>query len=155
VLLKVIENFEVPAPQSDAWRLLRDTPRLAALVPGVETVARIEDPEREGYQVQVTEKVGPFRVSMKLEVGVTEVLEPSAISATVKGGDSGGRSRATGRIHMELSPNAAGTIMTLNVQVEVLGKLATLGAPVIRRRVAELFKEFGRRVAVEFQAVGS
>jgi len=155
VLLNVSEKFELAAPQAHAWRLMRDTQRLAALVPGVDSVARIEDPEREAYQVQVTEKVGPFKVSMKLEVGVTEVLEPSTISATLKGGDAGGKSRATGPIRIELSPNAAGTIMTLNVQVEILGKLATLGAPVIRRRVTELFKEFGRRVVVEFQAVGS
>jgi carbon monoxide dehydrogenase subunit G len=155
VLLNVTENFELAALQADAWRLLRDTPRLAALVPGVDAVSRIEDPGREAYNVQVTEKVGPFKVSMKLEVGVTEALEPSALSAVVKGGDAGGKSRATGPIRMELSPLEAGTMMTLNVQVEILGKLATLGAPVIRRRVTELFKEFGRRVVVEFQAVGS
>ncbi|HKE25590.1 MAG TPA: SRPBCC domain-containing protein [Bryobacteraceae bacterium] len=155
MLLNVSEKFELAAPQAHAWRLMRDTQRLAALVPGVDSVARIEDPEREAYQAQVTEKVGPFKVSMKLEVAVTEAIEPSAISAIVKGGDVGGKSRATGPIRMELTQNSAGTVMALDVQVEILGKLATLGAPVIRRRVAELFKEFGRRVVVEFQAVES
>jgi carbon monoxide dehydrogenase subunit G len=41
--------------------------------------------------------------------------------------------------------------MEFEVAVEVLGKLATLGASVIRRKVNELFSEFGRRIRAEFE----
>lgn len=155
MLLNVTENLELAATADDAWRLLRDTQRLAALVPGVDSVVRVEDSGQEAYRVQVTEKVGPFKVTMKLDVTLTEILDLSLVSATVKGGDVTGMSRATGPIRVELGPLPVGTSMTLKVNVEILGKLATLGAPVIRRRVAELFKEFGRRVVVEFEAVQS
>ena len=153
MLLNVVESLELATTAGEAWRLLRDTERLAALVPGVEGVVRVEDSAQEAYRVQVTEKVGPFKVTMNLEVTLTEVVDLSLVSATVKGGDSRGLSRATGPIRVELGPAPAGTSMTLKVNVEILGKLATLVAPVIRRRVAELFKEFGRRVVVEFAAV--
>jgi carbon monoxide dehydrogenase subunit G len=153
VLLNVTENLEIAASQSEVWRLLNDTPRLAALVPGVEEAARIDAAEKEAYRVRVTEKVGPFKVTMKLEVTVTQRVEPSLVNASVKGGDAMGMGRATGSIGVRLANSEAGTALTLNVNVEVLGKLATLGAPVVRRRVTELFGEFGRRMVAEFQAV--
>jgi carbon monoxide dehydrogenase subunit G len=153
VLLNVTENLEIGAAQAEVWKLLNDTPRLASLVPGVEEAVRIKDSELEAYRVRVTEKVGPFKVTMKLEVRVTERVEPSTVGASVKGGDAMGMGRATGSIGVRLAASESRTALTLNVNVEVLGKLATLGAPVVRRRVTELFGEFGRRVVAEFQAV--
>jgi uncharacterized protein len=160
VLLNVTEKLELNSPQTSVWQLLRDTERLARLVPGVQSVERIESSDmdssdKEAYRVQVMEKVGPFKVTMKLEIGVTETVEPSVLSATVKGGDAIGMSRATGAVRVELNPSASGTSMSFHVNVEVLGKLATLGAPVIRRRVTELFSEFGRRVVAEFPVAAS
>jgi carbon monoxide dehydrogenase subunit G len=153
VLLNVTENLEIGAAQAEVWKLLNDTARLAALVPGVEEAVRIEPSDLEAYRVRVTEKVGPFKVTMKLEVTVTGRAEPSAIGASVKGGDAMGMARATGSIGVALAPLESGTALTLTVNVEILGKLATLGAPVVRRRVTELFGEFGRRMVAEFQAV--
>jgi carbon monoxide dehydrogenase subunit G len=155
VLLNVTENLEIGAPQAEVWKLLNDTARLAALVPGVEEAVRIERAEPEAYRVRVTEKVGPFKVTMKLEVTVTRRVEPSIVGATVKGGDAMGMGRATGSIDVSLAPLESGTALTLTVNVEILGKLTTLGAPVVRRRVTELFGEFGRRVVAEYQAVQS
>jgi carbon monoxide dehydrogenase subunit G len=155
VLLNIAENLEIAATQPDVWALLNDTPRLAALVPGVEEAVRIEDSDKEAYRVRVTEKVGPFKITMKLEVTVNERVEPATVAANVKGGDAMGMARATGTIGVQLQPSETGTQMTFAANVEVVGKMATLGAPVVRRRVTELFAEFGRRVVAEFQAVES
>lgn len=150
MLLNLTENLKLQAPGQAVWQLLRDTERLAGLLPGVRSVERIESPDKEAYRAQVTEKVGPFKVTMKLDIAITEMVEPSLLVATVKGGDAVGVSRATGHIRIEVKPSEAGTLMSFGVNVEVLGKLAALGAPVIRRRVIELFSEFGRRVVAEF-----
>jgi carbon monoxide dehydrogenase subunit G len=150
VLLNVTENLELGAASADVWQLLRDTKRLAELVPGVQSVEPVESANKETYRVQVMEKVGPFKVTMKLDVVVTEAVELEILGATVKGGDSTGMSRCTGTLRVELTPSAEQTSMSLLVNVEVLGKLAALGSPVIRRRVSELFNEFGRRVVAEF-----
>jgi uncharacterized protein len=150
VLLNVTENLELSAGGADVWRLLRDTERLARLVPGVQSVEPIESPGKEAYRVRVMEKVGPFKVTMNLEVAVAETLELEVLGATLKGGDTGRLSRTTGTLRVALTPSDAGTSMRIIVNVEVLGKLAALGAPVIRRRVTELFNEFGQRVVAEF-----
>jgi carbon monoxide dehydrogenase subunit G len=152
MLLNITENLELAATQPEVWRLLRDTQRLATLVPGVESVSRIEAAELEAYEAKVTEKVGPFKVTMKLEVTIIAAVELSELKVSVNGGDTTKLSRATGPIRVELSACENGTSMRLEIAIEVLGKLATLGASVIRRRVNELFAEFGRRVVAEFQA---
>jgi carbon monoxide dehydrogenase subunit G len=153
MLLNVVENLEIGAPVADVWRLLRDTERFAGLVPGVEHVEPMELPDKEAYRVRVTEKVGPFKVTMKLEVTITEMQELAVIGASVKGGDAMGISRATGPLRVELSAAPGGTAMALTVNIEILGKLAALGAPVVRRRVNELFAVFAKRVVAEFAAV--
>lgn len=153
MLLKTTENIDIGATVEDVWKLLNDTPRLATLVPGVEEAFRVEPSEQESYRVRVTEKVGPFKVTMKLEVAVFERVALAMIGSSVKGGDAAGLGRATGTVRVELNPSEIGTSMAVGVDMEILGKLATLGAPVVRRRVTELFAEFGRRVVSEFQAV--
>jgi uncharacterized protein len=152
VLLNVTENLELAANQEDVWRLLRNTERLAALVPGVQSVQRLQSPEREAYHIHLMERVGPFKVKMQIEAGITEAIDSTLLGATVRGGDPEKKSRATGAVRVELSPSAAGTSMNFVVNMEILGKLATLGAPVMKRRVNELFSEFGRRVTAEFAA---
>ena len=83
---------------------------------------------------ELHEKVGPFKMTMNLEVRVTEVQEGSVLKAAIKGGDSVGLNRVSGSMQIGLAPAAAGTAMRFEASVEVLGKLATLGAVPIRRR---------------------
>ncbi|HEV2688942.1 MAG TPA: SRPBCC domain-containing protein [Bryobacteraceae bacterium] len=149
--MNVAENLDLPAGQPEVWKLLRDVQRLAGLVPGVQTVAAIESSDAESYAAQVTEKVGPFKVNFNLEIHLTEIVETSLLKGNVKGVDGTKASRATGSVRVSLSPLESGTRMEFEVAMEVLGKLATLGASVIRRRVDELFREFGRRVRAEFE----
>lgn len=155
MLINVTENVELPAAQPEVWKLLRDTHRFAGLIPGVESVTAIESSKQESYSVKVTEKVGPFKVTLNLEVQVIQTVEPSMLKATVKGGDSVGMSRATGSLQVALKPTESGAELHFEAAVEVLGKLATLGATVIRRKVAEIFAEFTRRIRGQFQAVQS
>lgn len=150
MLVNVTENLDLKASQSDVWRLLRDTQRLAALIPGVESVSKIEEAERESHAGVVTEKVGPFKVTLNLEVEFTEIVEASFLKGSVKGHDKHKLSRATGTISVTLTSTAGNTQMQFEVAVEVLGKLATLGATVIRRRINDLFGEFARRFESEF-----
>ena len=150
MLLKVSEDLHVEAPPEDVWKLLRDTPRLAGLLPGVETVTRIEGAEGEAYAARASEKVGPFKITMNMEVRVTETLDVSLLRATIKGGDSVGLNRVTGSMQIGLTPGVEGTEMHFEASIEVLGKLATLGAVPIRRRTTQSFTEFAKNIQGQF-----
>jgi carbon monoxide dehydrogenase subunit G len=152
MLLKLTEELPLNAPIDEVWRLLRDTPRLTGLLPGVESVARLNEEGIEAYAAKVSEKVGPFKVTMNLEVRVTETNEPSVLIAAIKGADSMGLNRITGSMQVALSSASSGTRMHFEASIEILGKLATLGAVPIRRRTTQVFAEFAQNIQEQFAA---
>ena len=150
MLLKLVEELALNAPIDEVWRLLRDAPRLTGLLPGVENVAPLNEAGVEGYAARVSEKVGPFKLTMNLEVRVTETVEASLLKAAIKGADSMGLNRVTGSMQISLSPASSGTQMHFEAPIEILGKLATLGAVPIRRRTTQAFAEFAQNIQEQF-----
>ena len=154
MLLKVSEELNLDASADDVWRLLRDTPRLAALLPGVESVTPLDEAGVEAYQAKANDKIGPFKVTLNLEIRVAETRELSLLRAALKGSDSIGLNRITGSMKVILSPAAPVTHMRFEADIEILGKLATLGAAPIRRRVTEKFAEFAQNIQAQFAPDG-
>jgi carbon monoxide dehydrogenase subunit G len=150
MLLKFTEKLPTNAPIDEVWKLLRDTPRLTGLLPGVENVAALSEAGVEAYAARVSEKVGPFKVTMNLEVRVTEIIEPSLLKAAIKGGDAIGMNRITGSMQVGLNTAPSGTLMHFEASIEILGKLATLGAAPIRRRTTQAFAEFVQKIHEQF-----
>ncbi len=150
MLLKVSEELSLGASQDEVWKLLRDTPRLAALLPGVEKVTPLDEPGAEAYHAKASDKIGPFKVSLNLEIRVTDAREPVSLKAAIKGSDSIGLNRITGSLHITLVPASPSAQMRFEAEIEILGKLATLGAAPIRRRVMEKFTEFARNIQAQF-----
>ncbi len=150
MVLKLAEELALNAPIDEVWRLLRDTPRLTGLLPGVENVESLNEAAVEGYAARVSEKIGPFKLTMNLEVRVIETVETSVLKAAIKGADSMGLNRVTGSMQIALNPATSGTQMRFEASIEVLGKLATLGAVPIRRRTTQAFAEFAQNIQKQF-----
>jgi carbon monoxide dehydrogenase subunit G len=163
MLVNLTETLTLAAKQQDAWMLLRDTKRLAALIPGVESITSESAsavnasaaPAGERHVADVVEKVGPFRLNLKLGVTILRTVEPSIIEAELKGADAKSQNRVSGTLRAELKPiDAYETVLRVDASVEVLGKLAALGAPAIKKRTNELFAQFTERLHDEFRAAG-
>ena len=150
MLVKLNESVHLDGSPENVWKLLRDTPRLAGLLPGVESVKPIENRESETYAATVSDKIGPFKITMNVEVRVGEVQEPSLMKMAIVGADGDRQNRLTGTLHLALAPRPSGTQFDFEASVEVLGKLATLGAIPIRRRTSQVFAEFARNVQGQF-----
>jgi carbon monoxide dehydrogenase subunit G len=150
MLLKLTEELPLNASIDEVWRLLRDTPRLTSLLPGIENVTPLNEEGVEAYAASVSEKIGPFKITMNIEVRVTETIEPSLLKAAIKGADSIGLNRITGSMQVALSSESSGTQMHFEASIEILGKLATLGAVPIRRRTTQAFAEFAQNIQAQF-----
>jgi carbon monoxide dehydrogenase subunit G len=150
MLLKIVNELNLNAQPEEVWSLLRDTPRLAALLPGVESVTPTKDPGLEAYNAKAVDKIGPFKVLLDIEVRVTEAQPPSTLKASIKGADSLGLNRLTGAFAIRLTPALSATLMHFEADVEILGKLATLGAVPVRRRATDKFAEFARNIQAQF-----
>ena len=152
MLVNSSQTLTLAATQQDAWNLLRDTKRLAALIPSVESVTPVDV---EKHVARIVERVGPFRLSLKLEVKIVQAVEPSLLQAELSGADSHGQNRLSGTICAELKKaSSAGTLLSMDSRVEVTGTLATLGAAPIRRRANELFAQFAERLQGQFSPAG-
>ena len=157
MLLNLAEELHLEASAEEVWRLLRDTPRLAGLLPGVETVKPLEEAGMEAYAATVHDKIGPFQVTLNLDLRVVATTEPALLRAALKGADSHGLNRLSGTIQVTLRPSEtsasgslSGTEMHFEAAVEILGKLATLGAIPMKRRTTQLFSEFARNIQGQF-----
>jgi carbon monoxide dehydrogenase subunit G len=165
MLVNFSQTLTLAAKQQDAWDLLRDTKRLAALIPGVESMDPVdvdgagdrdagheEKAEKEEKHVaRVVERVGPFRLSLNLEVRIVQAVEPSLLQARLSGADLYGQNRLSGTLCAELKETASnGTLLSMDSSMEVTGKLAALGAAPIRRRANELFAQFAERLQGQF-----
>ena len=147
MLLEITKETEVAASQDRAWQLVGDLPRLSGCIPGVADMRELEPGKR--YSATVTDKLGPFRLQLPVEIAVQSADAPSGLVAELTGNDGRGQARVKGTVEAVLSPAAAGTRLTLNARLEVLGKLAALGATPMRRRADDIFAEFVRRVEAE------
>jgi carbon monoxide dehydrogenase subunit G len=163
MLVSFNQAFTVAGTQQDAWNLLRDAKRLANLIPSIESIAPVVvdgsvGPEAglpEKHLAHVVERVGPFRLSLNLQVKIVQAVEPSLLQAELTGTDRHGQNRISGTLRAELKEtSSAETLLSMDSSMEVTGALATLGAAPIRRRATELFAQFTERLQSQFSPAG-
>src|SRR5260370_17292323 len=133
MLLKVSEELTVDASPEDVWRVLRDTARLASLVPGVESVTPFKEPGVEAYLAKAGDKIGPFKVALNMEIRIAETREPSFLKARLTGSDSIGLNRLTGWLQITLSAASSPTQIKSEAPIKILATLPTLVALPLRR----------------------
>jgi carbon monoxide dehydrogenase subunit G len=150
VLLDVKKTTDVSASPSAAWALIRNVPRLSGCIPGVSDLREIEPDKR--YAAVVADKLGPFKVQIPVQIELQTIDEPRQIVAELTGNESKGQARVRGTLDATLAPLDQGTRLELSMRMEVLGRLAALGAGPMRRRADEIFNEFVRRVGAELSA---
>ena len=171
MLVNLSQTLTLAASPEEAWSLVRDARRMAGLIPGVEYIspsgggsegATACDSESspaasatEKHAARVNERVGPFRLSLNLQVSIVKAVELSLLEAELSGSDNGGQNRLSGSLRAGLMKSEpGGTLLSLNASVEVMGKLAALGAAPIRRRANEVFGEFTGRLQAQFPTDG-
>lgn len=144
------EEIRVPVPVRDAWEFLWQVERLAACLPGCKGVEELEPQKR--YKAQVEDRVGPFGVHFDLDV-VVEASEPeSRVRLSATGQDR--RLGASQKLALDVRLEEAGpseTVLNVTADVEILGKVATLGQFVVKRKVKEVIGRFTENVRAQLR----
>ena len=125
----VEDAFDVDAPVDAVWSLLKDIPRVASCIPGVE-VTEVIDPRT--YRAKASVKVGPVSVSYNATIAV-ESLDEAAHRAelAVKGDESRGRGGVSAKLISEVLPREGGSHVTLKSDAKISGIVATVGGRLI------------------------
>jgi carbon monoxide dehydrogenase subunit G len=140
------ESFRVDASPPAVWRVLDDPTRLAACVPGCEEVVA-EGADR--FRVRLRVKVGPISTTQRFQLTVTERRSPVRLAATGQGEDQSLASRVSLRTAIDLREAAGGvaTDVSCRVELQLTGRLATLGEAVMRAKSAQMVRAFAERLA--------
>ena len=144
-------SLEVDAPSDRVWELLRDPERLVSAIPGVESFKALDDTT---FSARVAQRVGPFRARFDLSMTITEIDPPRRLVATGHGTETGGSSSRLRipSVVIELEPTSSGgTTVSYDIEFSLMGKLGTLGYPVVKLRAGEMARLFGDNLQRELE----
>ena len=145
------QQIEVNADVDEVWELLWDIPRLTGCVPGCEGAEEVV-PGKE-YRVVVTERVGPFKARFEMKVDVIEMKHRQSVHLRVEGDDK--KLKASNRTDLVVKlekGSQGGTIMQIGADIMVMGKIANLGQPIIKRKAQDVLTKFAQGLARELQS---
>jgi uncharacterized protein len=138
-------HFDVDAPLDEVWDALLDVERVAPTVPGAQVLEQTGD---DAYKVAIKVKVGPMSMTYRGEVEIVERDEAAhraVMRARAK--ESRGQGTANADVTMVLSGEDGHTAATVTADVELSGKVATMGQGVLQDVSGRLVGTFAENLA--------
>jgi carbon monoxide dehydrogenase subunit G len=138
-------RFDVDAPLEQVWNAVLDVERVAPTMPGAEVLERIGD---NVYKIAMKVKVGPISMTYRGEVEIAD-RNPSEHSAVMKAHarESRGQGAATAVATIVLNGHNGGTSATVTTDVQLSGRVASMGQGVLQDVSARLIDTFAANLA--------
>ena len=147
--MKFHGDLLIARPVEEVWEFLWDIEKLSRCIPGCQGVKTVK--EREKYQLSVKDSVGPISVQFELMADVKKLEPLKRIEIAMEGKDfKAGGVRQT--MILVLTPNGNDTRVDFETDVNVFGRLGTLGYPFVKKKAEAVIKEFGDNVKVAIEA---
>jgi carbon monoxide dehydrogenase subunit G len=146
--MQINDSFTINAPQKKVWELLFDIPRLSQCVPGIESVEVVDD---KTYRGKLAVKVGPIKSQFSGVITLTEVEPPQKIVGSVDADDKSSASSMKATFSGTLTPVENGTEAAFVVDLNLRGRLAQFGGPVIGATAKKLTAEFAKNLREQLE----
>ena len=149
--MKFSQSATVPAGREPLWQLLMDIPRVATCLPGVEAVEQVDG---DTYQGTLKVRVGPISLSLQGKI-VLEEKNHDAWRAELRAEAEDRRVAGAmrGKSTMELKELSADeTELTVETDVNILGKIGEFGQPIIRKKADQMLTKFIDNIKKELAA---
>jgi carbon monoxide dehydrogenase subunit G len=128
----------LPASPDEVWAALNDPDVLKACLPGCKSL-EMSDPQHFESTVQV--KVGPVAATFRSSVVLSDLDPPHAYTIAGEGSaGAAGFARVTARV--SLAPHEQGTQLAYDADVEIGGKLMSVGARLIQSAARKNLDQF-------------
>jgi carbon monoxide dehydrogenase subunit G len=133
-------SFSLKAPIQEVWDFLLEPGTLASCVPGAENIEAVDD---RTYNCLVKQSVGPISVKLKFVVNLTEITPPTYVKAVGRGEALGKLGTFNLELIVNLNEKPGGEVeVVYNMNVSIVGKLATFGERIMRAKVDKVGNEF-------------
>jgi uncharacterized protein len=136
--MEIKGEYKVAAPREKVFAALNDPAILQACIPGCESLEKTSDTE---MKAKVRMRIGPVSAAFSGKVTLSDLDPPNGyrISGEGQGGAAG---FAKGGAVVALKEDGSDTILTYNVDAQVGGKIAQVGARLIDGTAKKLADEF-------------
>jgi carbon monoxide dehydrogenase subunit G len=138
---KIEEKFEVQAPVESVFKFLIDPKQVVACLPGAEVLEQKDD---DTFLGGIKVKVGPLSMSYKGQAKFTEVNEATHQVRMV--GDArevtGSGSTKVSMLSTVVPLANGGSEVSVNADVELVGKIVQFGRGMIEEVSRQMFKQF-------------
>lgn len=138
--MKLSGSYQINLPKEKVWEALNDPEILKQAIPGCEEFTKNSDTE---FTAKATNKIGPFNASFTGDVELKDLNPPNSYKITGSGNSPVGF--ASGEASVKLEEENGGTKLVYEVEANVGGKIAQVGARLIdmtAKKMADIF--FGK-----------
>jgi carbon monoxide dehydrogenase subunit G len=141
--MKIEDEFRVAVSVDEAWKVLLDVERIAPCMPG----AQLQEVEGDEYRGIVKIKVGPITAQYKGVAKITEADESAhKVVLQAEGRDTRGQGTASATVTATLTPSDAGTVVHIDTDLNVTGKVAQFGRGVMADVSSKLLGQFAQNL---------
>jgi carbon monoxide dehydrogenase subunit G len=149
--MKFQGNLLIARPVEKVWEFLWDIEKLSRCIPGCEEVKTIK--EKEKYELKVKDSVGPITVHLELLADVKKLEPLKSIEIAMEGKDfRAGGVRQT--MTLVLTAKGSESEIEFETDVNVFGRLGTLGYPFVKKKAETVINEFSENVKSAIEANG-
>jgi len=136
--MEIKGEYKIAAPREKVFAALNDASILKECIPGCESLEKVSDTE---MTAKVRLRIGPVSASFSGKVTLSDIDPPNGykISGEGQGGVAG---FAKGGAVVTLREDGADTLLDYNVDAQVGGKIAQVGARLITGTAKKLADEF-------------
>src|SRR5262245_59253067 len=136
--MEIKGEYKIPASREKVFAALNDPGVLQTCIPGCESLEKVSDTE---MKAKVRMRIGPVSASFSGKVTLSDIDPPNGykISGEGQGGAAG---FAKGGAVVALREDGADTVLNYNVDAQVGGKIAQVGARLIDGTAKKLADEF-------------
>ena len=137
--MKIEDEFRVDVPIDEAWKVLLDVERIAPCMPG----AQLQEIEGDEYRGIVKIKVGPITAQYKGAARIVETDETAhQVVLKAEGRDTRGQGNASATVTATLTPAGSGTVVHIDTDLNITGKVAQFGRGVMADVSSKLLGQF-------------
>ena len=141
--MKITGENIIAADKETVWQGLNDPEILRRAIPGCEELQTVGE---NAFKAIVTTRIGPVSARFEGQVSLSDLNPPHGYTLS-GGGSAGPMGNARGAAKVKLETVAEGTKLTYEVDAEITGKIAQLGARLIQSTAGVLAGQFFRKFA--------
>lgn len=130
---------EFAASRDTVWETVLDAEVLEACIPGAQDVEQVSESVFEGT---VQRGLASITVTMDVRVEIVEDNRPDSLVADLEGSDNRVNSAVDGDLTVEIEEAGDGATLTYVADLHFSGKLASLGARLIKRQMNKDLQRF-------------